>query len=66
VITAYTVGQALITTAWSVAFGLTMLAAQIGWEQTRGLIHVKKKKDGEGDPLAEPAAAETGPPDAAG
>lgn len=66
VITAYTVGQALITTAWSVAFGLTMLAAQIGWAQTRKLIHVRKKKDGETDPLAEPATADAGPPDATG
>jgi hypothetical protein len=41
-----------------------MLAAQIGWEQTRGLIHVRKKEDGDNDPLAEPAAADTGPPDA--
>jgi uncharacterized membrane protein YbhN (UPF0104 family) len=67
-ITAYTVGQALITTAWSVAFGLTLLATQIGWAQTRGLIHVKKKnkdEDGE-DPLAEPVAADAGPPDATG
>ena len=68
-ITAYTVGQALITTAWSVAFGLTLLATQIGWKQTRGLIHVKKK-DGD-DPLADgPVAdvpvADTGPPDATG
>jgi uncharacterized membrane protein YbhN (UPF0104 family) len=68
-ITAYTVGQALITTAWSVAFGLTLLATQIGWKQTRGLIHVKKK-DGD-DPLADgPVAdvpvADTGPPDAPG
>src|SRR6476659_4715959 len=66
VITAYTVGQALITTAWSVAFGLTMLAAQIGWKQTRGLIHVHKKKDGDNEPLAEPTTADTGPPDAVG
>jgi multisubunit Na+/H+ antiporter MnhC subunit len=70
-ITAYTVGQALITTAWSVGFGLTMLATQIGWKQTRGLIHVKKKKDGEDDPLADgPLAdapvADTGSPDATG
>src|SRR3954447_5560566 len=66
VITAYTVGQALITTAWSVAFGLTMLAAQIGWKQTRGLIHVRKKEDGEIDPRAEPVTADAGPPDATG
>jgi uncharacterized membrane protein YbhN (UPF0104 family) len=65
-ITAYTVGQALITTAWSVAFGLTLLATQIGWKQTRGLIHVKKKKDGEDDPLADVPVANTGPPDATG
>jgi hypothetical protein len=70
-ITAYTVGQALITTAWSVAFGLTMLATQIGWKQTRGLIHVKKRKDGVDDsladgPLADAAVADTGPPDATG
>jgi uncharacterized membrane protein YbhN (UPF0104 family) len=43
-ITAYTVGQALITTAWNVAFGLTMLSTQIGWHDTRKLIHRKKKK----------------------
>jgi len=65
-ITAYTVGQALITTAWSVAFGLTMLALQIGWEQTRSLIHFRRKKDGDADPLAEPVAADAGPPDATG
>jgi hypothetical protein len=74
-ITAYTVGQALITTAWSVGFGLTMLATQIGWKQTRGLIHVKKKKkkkkDGEDDlladgPVVDAAVADTGPPDATG
>jgi uncharacterized membrane protein YbhN (UPF0104 family) len=66
VITAYTVGQAVITTAWSVAFGLTMLAMQIGWKQTRSLIHFRKKKDGNAEPLAEPLAAEAGPPDATG
>lgn len=65
-ITAYTVGQALITTAWSVAFGLTMLALQIGWKQTRSLIHFRKKKDGDADPLVEPVTADAGPPDAAG
>jgi hypothetical protein len=65
-ITAYTVGQALITTAWSVAFGLTMLATQIGWKQTRGLIHFRKKKDGDANPLAEPVAADAGPSDGAG
>src|SRR4029078_9801694 len=43
-----------------------MLAAQIGWKQTRGLIHVHKKEEGENDPLAGPATADAGPPDATG
>jgi len=30
------------------------------------LIHVRKKEDGENDPLAEPATADTGPPEATG
>ena len=34
-ITAYTVGQALVTTAWNAVFGLTMLARTIGWKDTR-------------------------------
>ena len=46
-ITAYTIGQALITTAWNAVFGLTMLARTIGWEDTRKLIHRKKKDEGE-------------------
>jgi len=45
-ITAYTVGQSLITTAWNVAFGLTMLSTEIGWSETKKLVH-RKKKDGE-------------------
>jgi uncharacterized membrane protein YbhN (UPF0104 family) len=44
-ISAYSVGQALITTAWNAVFGLTMLARTIGWEQTRKLIHRKKKDE---------------------
>jgi uncharacterized membrane protein YbhN (UPF0104 family) len=44
-ITAYTVGQSLITTAWGVGFGLVLLAQQIGWEQTRKLLHRKRKQD---------------------
>jgi uncharacterized membrane protein YbhN (UPF0104 family) len=44
-ISAYTIGQALITTAWNAVFGLTMLARTIGWEQTRKLIHRKKKDE---------------------
>jgi uncharacterized membrane protein YbhN (UPF0104 family) len=47
-ISAYSIGQAVITTAWNVVFGLTLLARQIGWKETRGLVHVgKDKKDGE-------------------
>jgi uncharacterized membrane protein YbhN (UPF0104 family) len=69
VITAYTVGQSLITTAWNAVFGLTMLARTIGWRQTRALVHVRKSKmqaavaaqvgDGAaaaGEPPAPPAA----------
>jgi uncharacterized membrane protein YbhN (UPF0104 family) len=47
VITAYTVGQALITTAWNVAFGLGALAHQIGWAETRKLVHRKRKDEKE-------------------
>ena len=46
-ITTYTVGQALITTAWNAVFGLTMLARTIGWTDTKALIHFRKKKDDE-------------------
>jgi uncharacterized membrane protein YbhN (UPF0104 family) len=60
-ITTYTVGQALITTAWNAVFGLTMLARTIGWADTKALIHFRKKKDDEavpataaGDPAAVP------------
>jgi uncharacterized membrane protein YbhN (UPF0104 family) len=45
VITAYTVGQALLTTAWNVTFGLGALAHQIGWAETRRLVHRKRKED---------------------
>ena len=38
VVTAYSLGQQLITTAWNVVFGLVMLATTIGWSQTRELI----------------------------
>jgi uncharacterized membrane protein YbhN (UPF0104 family) len=43
VITAYTVGQSLITTAWNVLFGFTLLASVIGWRATRQLVHVRKR-----------------------
>ena len=66
-IAAYSIGQQVITTAWNVAFGLTLLATQIGWKQTRSMIHFRKKKDGDeaedAGRLAEDAgAAEPVPP----
>jgi uncharacterized membrane protein YbhN (UPF0104 family) len=59
-ITAYTVGQGVITTAWNAVFGLVLLAHSIGWKDTRALMHRKKKgeKDTEpagGLPADEPA-----------
>jgi uncharacterized membrane protein YbhN (UPF0104 family) len=56
-ISAYSIGQAVITTAWNVAFGLVLLARQIGWQATRAMIHVHKDtaKDGQS---AEPDALE--------
>ena len=63
-ITAYTIGQALITTAWNAVFGLTMLARTIGWEQTRKLIHRKKKdEDGNGEQDGEEVASIAPAPD---
>jgi uncharacterized membrane protein YbhN (UPF0104 family) len=60
-IAAYSVGQALITTAWNAVFGLTMLARTIGWEQTRTLIHRKRKdEEGEADAAEETVPAEPG------
>lgn len=59
-ISAYSIGQALITTAWNAVFGLTMLARTIGWEQTRKLMHRKKKDDGETDEAGETVPAENG------
>ena len=67
-ITTYTVGQALITTAWNAVFGLTMLARTIGWKDTKALIHVHKKKEGEEVPAAagdaDAAPVANPPPDA--
>jgi uncharacterized membrane protein YbhN (UPF0104 family) len=54
-ISAYTIGQGLITTAWNAIFGLTMLARTIGWEQTRKLIHRKKENDDGTEAEAVPA-----------
>jgi uncharacterized membrane protein YbhN (UPF0104 family) len=52
-ITAYSVGQAIVTTAWGALFGLTMLARTIGWKDTRKLIHFRKQKDEEAAPATE-------------
>ena len=63
-ISAYAIGQQVITTAWNVLFGFTLLAHEIGWKQTRGLVHFRKKKTtDEGEPAdpAEPVSAV--PPD---
>ena len=59
-ISAYTIGQSLITTAWNAVFGLTMLARTIGWEDTRKLMHRKKKekKNGEAEAEALPAGVD--------
>jgi uncharacterized membrane protein YbhN (UPF0104 family) len=68
-ISAYAIGQAVITTAWNILFGLTLLAREIGWQQTKELAHRKKKdKDqdlADGEAAAEPdgstAAVAAGP-----
>ena len=59
-ISAYSISQSVITTAWSAVFGLTMLARTIGWDQTKKLMHTKKKKEGQdgAEPSAEAAAPE--------
>jgi uncharacterized membrane protein YbhN (UPF0104 family) len=61
-ISAYAVGQAIITTAWNAVFGLSLLAGTIGWKQTRALVHVRKKKDEEAE--SDKAAVEGGAPPA--
>jgi uncharacterized membrane protein YbhN (UPF0104 family) len=50
-ISAYTIGQGVITTAWNALFGLTMLARTIGWEATRKLVHRNEKEPVEGPSL---------------
>ncbi len=67
VISAYAIGQAVITTAWNILFGLTLLAHEIGWKETKSLAHRKKKdQDGDDEPTASaadgiPAVAAAGP-----
>jgi uncharacterized membrane protein YbhN (UPF0104 family) len=68
VISAYAIGQAIITTAWNIVFGLTLLAREIGWKETKSLAHRKKKGEGEegGEALADapdgtPVVAAAGP-----
>ena len=61
-ISAYAVGQAIITTAWNAAFGLSLLAATIGWKETRALVRVRKKKDGDGEDGDATTADEGAPP----
>jgi uncharacterized membrane protein YbhN (UPF0104 family) len=51
VITAYTVGQSLIITAWNVLVGFVLLSKEIGWPATRALMHRRKKGDGPAEPL---------------
>jgi uncharacterized membrane protein YbhN (UPF0104 family) len=61
-ISAYSISQSVITTAWSTVFGLTMLAQTIGWDQTKKLMHRKKKmEEGEGDGDATAAEQAAGP-----
>jgi hypothetical protein len=48
-ISAYSVGQAVITTAFNIVFGLILLAREIGWKAVRGMIHVKTHQGEEAD-----------------
>lgn len=57
-ITAYAVGQGVITTAWNAVFGLTLLAHSIGWKDTRKLMHRKKKGEKGGMESLEEEASE--------
>jgi uncharacterized membrane protein YbhN (UPF0104 family) len=63
-ISAYAIGQAVITTAWNILFGLTLLAHEIGWKETKSLAHRKKKDQGAADDEAA-AGAQDGAPVAA-
>ena len=60
-ITAYAVGQGVITTAWNAVFGLALLAHSIGWKDTRALMHRKKKGEKSGmESLQEEASEPAG------
>jgi uncharacterized membrane protein YbhN (UPF0104 family) len=50
-ISAYTIGQGVITTAWNALFGLTMLARTIGWAATKQLMHRNEKAPAKGPSL---------------
>jgi len=43
VISAYTIGQAVITTAFNVALGIILLAREIGWPATKAMFHRRRK-----------------------
>ena len=64
-ISAYAIGQQIITTAWNVGFGLVLLARQIGWKETRGLIHFRKKDKSGKDDEGGAAPGEEGEPERA-
>jgi len=51
VISAYTIGQAVITTAFNVAFGSILLAREIGWPATKAMFH-RRRKGEKNDPEA--------------
>jgi uncharacterized membrane protein YbhN (UPF0104 family) len=63
-INAYSIGQAVITTAFNVCFGLTLLARQIGWEETRKLVRRKEKEKEKEEAQAAAAGADGGVADA--
>jgi len=54
VISNYTVSQSLITTAWNVLVGFTLLSKEIGWPATRALLHRGDRKKKTLDTDAEP------------
>jgi hypothetical protein len=63
-INAYSIGQAVITTAFNVVFGLGLLARQIGWSETRKLVRTRKDRDaGDEEPDEEEALVSDRRPD---